>query len=74
LIIIMQRRNGYRNMQFVMSKIFNLMEFAVYLIRKRKERYFQCQLDSLRSWKATLLWCCLSVQPRVRVGWWGRTT
>jgi len=37
----MQRRNGYRNMQFVMSKIFNLMEFTVYLIRK-KEWYFQC--------------------------------
>jgi len=61
-------------MQFVTSKILNLMEYTVYLIRKIKKRYFQFQLNSLSSWKATLLWCCLSAAAGVgRDGWWGRT-
>jgi len=55
----MQRRNAYRNMQFVTSEVFKLMEYTLYLIRK-KERYFQYQFDSLRSSKATLLWFVLT--------------
>jgi len=54
--VIIQRRNAYQNnyVTLLRYKYFNPMEYTVYLTSKT-DWYIQCQLDSLRAWKVTLL-------------------